>query len=433
MSNITTLENPDDDRRDDSKIVQRDNMDIATTRSAQEVQAAMVIAKKFPRDENRAFTGIISACKRKALAEVAIYAFPRGDSTVQGPSIRLAETMAQRWGNLDFGIIELEQRNGESSVMAYCWDLETNTRQTKIFTVKHERVSGRGVNRKTTVLTDPRDVYEMTANQGARRLRACILGVIPGDIVDAAVEECEKTMAAAGGDIPLIDRVRKMAVAFGEFGVTTVMLEKRIGHKLDVTSEAEFASLRKIFAAIRDGIGSRESYFDLGDGATVQRPPPPEKAPQGVAAAISAPKAEPEQAPGSASPEVVEKTAPVAREEEPAKRRGRPPTPKPEPAIDIVSEPLSRVSLIDGETYQCVVRAVTKTALLISQQPSAKLDVAGEFTGVIYHVGGAKAGDKGELDVLPIWQDGNVRVQLLGKKQKSGTIIVFVQHAEAAA
>jgi len=82
------------------------------SRQAQEVQAAMVIAKKFPRDTVAAWDRIMMACKRKVLAEQAVYAYPRGDTTVEGPSIRLAEAMAQSWGNIDFGIIELEQKNG---------------------------------------------------------------------------------------------------------------------------------------------------------------------------------------------------------------------------------------------------------------------------------------------------------------------------------
>ena len=165
-------------------------VEVASTRAAQETQAAMVIAKRFPRDQTAAFSRILKACKRKSLAESAMYVYPRGNSQVTGPTIRLAEVMAQNWGNIDFGMIELEQKYGESTMMAYAWDLETNCRQTKVFTVKHERYTKQGSYR----LSDPRDIYEMTANQGARRMRACILGVIPGDFVDDAIAECEKTM-----------------------------------------------------------------------------------------------------------------------------------------------------------------------------------------------------------------------------------------------
>jgi len=239
-------------------------MDIATTRAAQEVMAAMAVAKKFPRDENDSFARIIKSCKRKGLAEQSMYTYPRGNTTVTGPSIRLAEALAQAWGNLDFGLIELEQKNGESSVMAYCWDLETNTRQTKIFTVPHLRHTKAGAYK----LTDPRDIYEMVANNGARRLRACILGVVPGDVVDAAVNECEKTIQGANKE-PIGDRIRAMITAFSDLGVTLAMLERRLRHKTDAINERELLDLRKIYATLRDNMASREQFFEVdtaGDG-----------------------------------------------------------------------------------------------------------------------------------------------------------------------
>lgn len=234
---------------------------INSGRAAQEVQAAVLMAKRFPRDENQSLVRIKNACKRRRLAEAAIYTYPRGSTKVEGPSIRLAECMAQNWGNLDFGIVELEQKYGESVCMAYCWDLETNTRQTKVFTVKHERVA-RG---QKSILTDPRDIYEVVANYGARRTRACILGVIPGDIVDEALEEVEKTLKSAGGNKPLVDRIRDMAMAFDGLGVKTDMLEKRMGHRLDSTTESELIDLRKIYTSIKDGMSKREDWFQIAE------------------------------------------------------------------------------------------------------------------------------------------------------------------------
>jgi hypothetical protein len=233
-------------------------VEVASTRAAQEVQASMVIAKRFPRDEIAAFNRIMKACKRKSLAECALYAYPKGGQTVTGPSIRLAEALAQAWGNTDFGIIELEQRKGESSVMSYAWDLETNTRQTKIFTIPHKRHTRNGA----YDLTDPREIYELTANQGARRLRACILGIIPGDVVDAAVAECEKTMAGNNAE-PLIDRIRKMVGAFAEMSVDQAMIEKRVGHKVESLTEAEMVGLKKIFRSLKDNVADRSAFFEV--------------------------------------------------------------------------------------------------------------------------------------------------------------------------
>lgn len=229
------------------------------SRQAQEVQAAMVVAKRFPRDEVDSFNRIMTSCQRKSLAERAMYEYPRGGTKVTGPSIRLAETMAQNWGNIDFGIIELEQNNGGSQVMAYAWDLETNTRQTKIFNVPHVR----GTKKGNVTLTDPRDIYEMVANQGARRLRACILGVIPGDVIDAAVEQCKKTMTE-GNEKPLIDRIREGVKLFEEkFSVSQQMLEKYIGCKCEAFSENDMVRLNNVYRSLRDGMSKREDYFDV--------------------------------------------------------------------------------------------------------------------------------------------------------------------------
>jgi len=216
----------------------------------------MIIARKFPRDEQRAIAKINNACKRKSLAEVSQYEYSRGGTAITGPSIRLAEVLAQCWGNLDFGVVELERKNGESVAMAYCWDLETNVRQTKVFTIRHVRDTRQG----QKGLRDERDIYEVVANNGARRLRACILGVIPGDIQDMALEECDKTLAGDNKE-PLSDRIRKMVLLFQDVGVSPSMIEAKVNHKLDAVTPRELARLGKVFTAIRDGIGTIEEHF----------------------------------------------------------------------------------------------------------------------------------------------------------------------------
>lgn len=248
-------------------------VEVAQSRAAQEVQAAMIVAKRDPRDTVRAYNRIIEACKRKSLAEVAAYAYPRGGETVSGPTVHLARTIAQCWGNVDYGIVELESRTGmgetagESTMLAYAWDLETNTRSTKIFTVRHKRDTRSG----SKLLRDERDIYEISANNGARRLRACILDIIPGDIVDAAVEQCDKTLAG-GSKEPLVDRVRAMVVRFGEIGVSQQMIERRLGHRLEVTTETELVQLARIFSSIRDNAADRESFFEFDHSSPVQSP-----------------------------------------------------------------------------------------------------------------------------------------------------------------
>jgi hypothetical protein len=229
---------------------------VASSRAAQEVHAAMMIAKRFPRDQIAAEQRILTACRRPTLAEQAEFSYPRGGQTVEAPSIRLAEVLAQNWGNMESGVIEIERRPGESTAMSYCWDLETNTRDVKVFQIRHIRDTRQG----PKPLTDERDIYEMIANAGARRKRACILAVIPGDIVDAARAECNKTLKGANKE-PLVDRIRKMTGAFADLSVTVDMLEGRLRHKLETCSEAELIGLRKIYQSLKDSMSSREEWF----------------------------------------------------------------------------------------------------------------------------------------------------------------------------
>lgn len=274
-------------------IVDKDagTIEIAKSRQIQEVQAMMIVAKKFPRDEVAAFGRVMKACKRKSLAEVACYEYSRGGSPITGPSIRLAEAMAGAWGNLDYGIVELERSDDESTAMAYAWDMETNTRQVKIFHVPHVRYSR---DKGNVRLHDPRDIYENVANNGARRLRACILGIIPGDVIDAAVVECEKTLTGSNKE-PLTDRVRKMITMFADVGVSQAEIERLVQHNADACTERDLVRLGKIFNSMKDGMSSKEEWFQKPDvampkeKAQAKTPKPPTEAPKAPTATQKAP------------------------------------------------------------------------------------------------------------------------------------------------
>lgn len=242
--------------------------EVAARREIAEVQGAIVMARRFPRDQTVAADNILRACTRLSLAENALYSYARGGSDITGPSIRLAEVLAQNWTNLAFGVRELEQRADESTVEAYCFDLETNVRQSRIFQVKHIRATRREARR----LTDPRDIYELVANQGARRLRACILGIIPGDVVEAAVAQCEETLHAKADTSPAA--IAKMVDSFAQFGVTKEMIEARIQRRLEAIRPAQVVQLRKIWSSLNDGMSTPGDWFETTPTAATPAPPP---------------------------------------------------------------------------------------------------------------------------------------------------------------
>lgn len=233
------------------------NNESAIAREVAQVQAAMVIAQRFPRNEAVVEKKIEQACSRLKLAQSACYTYSRGGTDIQGPSIRLAEALARAFGNIKYGVEEVSQLDGESKMRAYAYDLETNTQAERLFVVKHERSTKKG----TTKMTDGRDIYEHTANQGARRLRSCILELIPADMVELAVEKCEQTVRANIKITP--DSIAAMADAFKTYGITVEMIEAFIQRKMQAITTDQFLKLRNIWAGLRDGITKPEDFFDL--------------------------------------------------------------------------------------------------------------------------------------------------------------------------
>ena len=230
---------------------------IEASRAIAEAQGKLVIAKRFPRDEVQAYNRVAQACQRKGIAEKAFYSYNRGGGTVSGPTIRFAEELARCWGNIDYGIKELSQDEGKSEMQAYAWDLETNTQSVQNFTNPHIREVGG----KAKILTSQRDIYEINANMGARRLRSRILAILPTDLVDMAINECKKTLAG-NNDEPLIDRVKKMIVAFGKIGVTQERIEKRLGRKVDTMTIDDFTDYIGIYNAIKQGESKIAEWFE---------------------------------------------------------------------------------------------------------------------------------------------------------------------------
>lgn len=234
------------------------SMEISNaSREMEEVKGQIFMAKQFPRNTYQAENRIIDACKRPSLANSATYSYPRGGQNVTGPSIRLAEVLAQNWGNIAFGFKELDQDEESSTAMAYAWDVETNTRQERIFQVPHHIQTKRGAKH----LTDPRDIYELIANQASRRVRACILSIIPGDIVEEAVNECQKTLAGDNTK-PLKDRLANAFTGFKDkFDVTQTQIEVYFGYPTSEFSESNYAKLISIFTSLKDGASKVEEWF----------------------------------------------------------------------------------------------------------------------------------------------------------------------------
>lgn len=229
---------------------------VDSSRAIAEVQASLVIAKRFPRDENRAIERIKNSCGRASLANVALYSYARGGTEITGASIRLLEAVKIAWGNIDSGWRELERNEDRAIVQAYAWDKETNVKEERTFEVPLIRYTRKG----SYKLSDPRDIYELEANNAARRVRACLQAVIPSDVIEEAVNACIATQQANVDMSP--ETIKALIAAFEKLGVTQSMIEKRLNRKLSAIQAGNVVQLRTVYKSIVDGIGKVSDFFE---------------------------------------------------------------------------------------------------------------------------------------------------------------------------
>lgn len=213
---------------------------VEQSRAVAEVQAAIYVARQFPREIGRARNAMQSACGSMALANKAFYRFPRAGGAVEGSTIHLAKTLAQTWGNVQYGVTEMRRDDEyrQSEMQAWAWDIEANTRHVLTFIVPHAKFA-KG---KVEALIDLRDIYENNANNGARRLREAIFAVIPDWFIEEAEDLCRETLNKGDGK-PLPDRIEGAIQVFAGLGVSADRLEQKLGRKRDQWTGADIAQL----------------------------------------------------------------------------------------------------------------------------------------------------------------------------------------------
>lgn len=227
-------------------------------RTQTEIHGQLLAARQFPRSLTRAYQEISTACSRYKLAEKAHYQYKRGGKPVRGPTIVLIRELARLYGNIDYGMREIERRNGSSVFNVWAADLETNTRQSRTIVIKHVRqAEGREYN-----LTNERDIYEMNANMATRRMRECIRQILPYDLCERASEKCIATLSNPTGEKKLVDRIQSIVLALSEYGVTEEMIERTIGRKISELDGHDFASLVEKFQALKSGEARAFEIFE---------------------------------------------------------------------------------------------------------------------------------------------------------------------------
>jgi len=229
---------------------------VEQSRAVAEVEAQIVVAMRYPRNEPGAIAAMRETCRRKDLAERAFFRYPRAGKPVSGPSIQLARELARIWGNISYGSAELRRDDeyGQSEMLAYAWDVQTNCRNSATIINPHKQYAGGGD------LTELRDIQENNASVVNRRVREAIWAVLPAWFVEEAKDICAKTIADGGG-IPLAQRIANAIEVFGNLGITIPQLETKIGAPSPKWTDHDVAQLRIIRQSLLRGEISRDEEF----------------------------------------------------------------------------------------------------------------------------------------------------------------------------
>jgi hypothetical protein len=242
-----------------------------------EIQSAIIVARRFPRDEDQAFMRLMKAAGRPSFADDASYSFKRGkkkneetgkwvDNYVEGPSVNLAREAARVWGNIRYGLEVVRDDEETRQIRGWAWDLESNVKVTaeddfKKLVQKKQYDSDGNSKGTAWVTADERELRELTNRRGAILIRNCILQLMPSDLIEDARVECDKTLESKTKANPEGEK-KKVILAFSGLNVTPKMLEDKLGHKLAECSPAEIAELRKIYKSIADGNSTWAEYVD---------------------------------------------------------------------------------------------------------------------------------------------------------------------------
>lgn len=241
---ITGISDPKSEAKEQENAISTMSM----AKEAKALEVAMIAAKRFPRDYASIEDKILRNCTRRRLAEAAEYSYPRADTTISGPSVKLLEVVAQCYGNIEFGANEVQRYADYSDCEAFAWDFENNVKVTRKFTVPHFRDTKRGKQR----LTEDRDIREMIFNFGSRNMRSCLERVIPRDLVESAIDACRKTLN--GTNAPFADLINNAKELFrSQYSIDGEFLQKLVGEKFEKWTKYHYNQACKYSSALDEG------------------------------------------------------------------------------------------------------------------------------------------------------------------------------------
>lgn len=224
-----------------------------------EIEQQVTTAHKFPRSIKRFRQEALQMVTlNESVAESCIYALPRGNKTIEGPSARFAEVVASAWGNCRAGARVVSDAGDFITAQGVFYDCERNVGLT--YEVQRRITDSKGKRYNA-------DMIGVTGNAASSiALRNAILKGVPKAFWD---DMYQAARAVVMGDFSTLANRRADALkALVAFGVTQEQVFAKLGVEgsADITLD-HLVVLRGLITAIKEGDTTPEQAFAPEDGA----------------------------------------------------------------------------------------------------------------------------------------------------------------------
>jgi hypothetical protein len=313
-----------------------DQAGVLAQQAVAAVQARYVLAVKRPRNIDAVRQNLLRECQRPSFAAVARYNKPVGDGII-GPSIRFAEAAIRCMGNIFVETMLVSDTEEKRVTRVVVSDLETNASYYKDITIE-KVVERRNLRRGQKPLGQRHNSYgdlvylvratedDILNKEGAqvsKAIRTCALRLLPGDILEEAMELVAQVQLGEVRRDP--DKARKNAVdKFAQLGVTAEQLAKYLNRAdLQGLGEREIAHLYEVYQTLRDG---EATWADLMEASPYlpKDHAAPGDAPANAKAEELRQKIEQRSAQRQSTPPAQQSTPPVQQNPAPVPQEARP-------------------------------------------------------------------------------------------------------------
>lgn len=230
-----------------------------------ELDTQINTAKSYPRNTEQAIDYAIQlATMDESTAQSCFYCLPRKDKDgnkkeIRGPSIRLAEIMANAWGNIHAATRIVENDGRHITAEGIAWDLQANVKisqQNKVSIWFGEK-NGKGGYQANA------DMQTVLSNAAASKaLRNAIFKVIPKALVDK-VMECAMNYSV-GNQKTLSSKVINVFDRLSKMGLDKDKILDYYGRKnISEITEDDLKSLIGVGTAIKEGFIKIDELFNI--------------------------------------------------------------------------------------------------------------------------------------------------------------------------